>query len=289
SRRGTLFVEDATILERRDYPGSQFVLRMRAPRCAGAARAGSFIHLRCDDSIPMRRPLSILRAEPREGWIEVLFKIVGEGLRALGGRSAGETLNLIGPIGRGFENRAARPRALLLGGGVGIPPVLFLAEQMLREGRTAPVLLMASELPFPFELGRSGLACGWLDAGCCATVPALERQGVLVRLASLSGFDGVYGGYVTELARHYLRSLAGAERGETEIFACGPSPMLHAVAALAREFALPCQVSLEEYMACAVGGCAGCTVLVHGADGPAMKRVCVDGPVFDAASVFAGG
>ena len=74
--------------------------------------------------------------------------------------------------------------------------------------------------------------------------------------------------------------------GEVEVFACGPHPMLAAVAALAREFALPCQVSLEEFMACGVGGCAGCTVEVRTTAGPAMKRVCVDGPVFDAQQVF---
>ena len=78
------------------------------------------------------------------------------------------------------------------------------------------------------------------------------------------------------------RSLDAAERAEVEVFACGPHGMLVAVAALARRHGVPCQVSLEENMACGVGGCAGCTVLVQTPDGPAMKRVCVDGPVFDA-------
>jgi dihydroorotate dehydrogenase electron transfer subunit len=73
-----------------------------------------------------------------------------------------------------------------------------------------------------------------------------------------------------------------------EIFACGPHPMLEAVSELARDFSVPCQVSLEEFMACAVGGCAGCAVQVRTADGIAMRRVCVDGPVFDAAQVFPG-
>jgi dihydroorotate dehydrogenase electron transfer subunit len=89
------------------------------------------------------------------------------------------------------------------------------------------------------------------------------------------------------LARHWLQSLNDAARAEVEVFACGPTPMLRAVAQLAREFDLPCQVSLEEYMACAVGGCAGCVVEVQTPTGPAMKRVCVDGPVFDAKTVFA--
>jgi dihydroorotate dehydrogenase electron transfer subunit len=91
---------------------------------------------------------------------------------------------------------------------------------------------------------------------------------------------------VTELAAEWLACLSEAQLQEVEIFSCGPTPMLRASAELARRFKVPCQVSLEEFMACAVGGCAGCTVEVRTPQGPAMKRVCVDGPVFDAYSVF---
>ena len=91
---------------------------------------------------------------------------------------------------------------------------------------------------------------------------------------------------MTDLAREWLASLDAAALAEVEVFACGPTPMLEAVASLANEFDLPCQVSLEEFMACAVGGCAGCAVLVQTDAGPAMQKVCVDGPVFDAAAVF---
>ena len=116
-------------------------------------------------------------------------------------------------------------------------------------------------------------------------MPLLESWGVLTRLATLAGFPGCYDGYVTELADQWLRSLERQELKKTEVFACGPTPMLKAVAALAASYELPCQVSLEEFMACAVGGCAGCAVEINTPEGPAMKRVCVDGPVFDAATV----
>jgi dihydroorotate dehydrogenase electron transfer subunit len=119
-------------------------------------------------------------------------------------------------------------------------------------------------------------------------MPLLEQWGVTARLTSLAGFDGCFRGYVTDLARPWLQSLGAEERDKVEVFACGPTPMLKAVAALAEEFDIPCQVSLEEFMACAVGGCAGCTVEVETDEGPAMKRVCVDGPVFDARSVVWG-
>ena len=106
------------------------------------------------------------------------------------------------------------------------------------------------------------------------------------RLASRADFPGCFPGMVTELADAWLGSLGPAELEQVEIFCCGPTAMLEASAQLARRHGVPCQVSLEEFMACAVGGCAGCTVRVRTPSGPAMKRVCVDGPVFDADTVF---
>jgi dihydroorotate dehydrogenase electron transfer subunit len=114
----------------------------------------------------------------------------------------------------------------------------------------------------------------------------LEDWGIASRLSSLQGFPGCFDGYVTDLARTWLESMDSNQHQNIEIFSCGPTPMLKAVAALAAEFDLPCQLSLEEYMACAVGGCAACVVRVETAKGPAMKRVCVDGPVFEASAVF---
>jgi len=286
--RGTIFVEDAEVLSVEEHAGGQYILRLRAPKCAARATAGSFIHVQCDPAIPMRRPLSIMRAQPDDGWIEVLFKVVGEGLLSLGQKEAGDRLSSMGPIGQGFRTRADRPRTLLIGGGVGIPPMIFLAESLLRDaGSWQPLVIMGSELPFPFELCRSTIACDWSGDRADSSLSLLEDWGVPARLASLAGFPGTFRGYVTDLAERYLGVLSDAELAEVEVFACGPTPMLKAVAALAARFELPCQVSLEEFMACAVGGCAGCTVLVRTDEGPAMKRVCVDGPVFEADRVFA--
>lgn len=288
AHRGTIFLEDAGVLAHRAFAGGQFILRLAAPRCAAAATPGSFVHLTCGPDLPMRRPLSIMRANAAEGWVEVLYKVVGRGLAELALRRPGETLSCLGPIGRGFTASPARPRLLLVGGGVGIPPIVFLSET-LAAGRRGfrPLVLMGSELPFPFEAVASRLPAPGLPADATAAMPLLEELGVPSRLASLSGFAGCHRGYVTGLAEAWLASLPAAERDEVEIFACGPHAMLVAVAALARRHGVPCQVSLEENMACGVGGCAGCTVLVQTPEGPAMKRVCVDGPVFDAVTVFA--
>lgn len=286
--RGTIFVEDAAILAREEFAGAQYVLRLAAPETAARASAGSFVHVVVDPSIPMRRPLSLMRADPKAGWVELLFKIHGEGLKHLAARRVGETVNLMGPIGRGFTPHADRPRTLLLGGGVGIPPMVFLAETLRARASEGfkPFAVLGSELPFPFRARPSTLIVPGMPDGVIAAMPLLDSWGVPSRLTTKSGFPGCHDGFVTDLAKLWLDALDAKVRGEVELFACGPTPMLKAVAALAREYALPCQVSLEEYMACAVGGCAGCVVEVSTPAGPAMERVCVDGPVFDAYTVF---
>ncbi len=286
--RGTVHLEDARIVRQSAYEAEQFVLRLEAPSCAARAEPGSFVHVTCDPAIPMRRPLSIMRADAAAGWIDLLYKIVGPGLRALAARKPGETVSVIGPIGRPFTPHPERPRAVLIGGGVGIPPMIFLAERLRAEPerRYRPLALIGSEIPFPFPARPSTLLVPGIPAGAIACMPLLEQWAVPSRLASRAGFPGCFDGYVTELAGEWLATLTGEALAEVELFACGPTPMLAAAAQLARRYAVPCQVSLEEFMACGVGGCAGCTVRVRTREGDAMMRVCVDGPVFDALQVF---
>jgi dihydroorotate dehydrogenase electron transfer subunit len=286
SPRASLFLEQAEILSHQSFPGEQFVLRLQAPRCAARARPGSFVHLQCDPSLPMRRPISIMRAAGSEGWVELLYKRVGQGTRLLARRRVGECLSLLGPIGRPFNPSTERRRPLLIGGGVGMPPMIFLADALRRQRDKQPFVILGSEVPFPFSPRPSRILIPGLPDGVIAAMPLLDDWGVASRLASLQELAGCFQGYVTELARHWLEALDQRERQEVEVFACGPHPMLEAVAGLALAYDLPCQVSLEEFMACAVGGCAGCVVEVSTAQGPAMRRVCVDGPVFDARTVF---
>lgn len=262
------------------------MLRVHAPLAARKAQPGMFAHIACDPSVPMRRPLSIMRAAPAEGWLEFLYKPKGHGLEMLGLRQPGEILSVLAPIGHGFTVDPARPRLLALGGGVGIPPMIFLAEQVRADKRLQPLVLMGSEVPFPFELAAARLAVPGTRPEASRSVALLERWGVPSRLASNAGLEGCHRGYVTELARTWLTALPPADLKRVQIYACGPHAMLEASARLARELDVPCEVALEEFMACGVGGCAGCNVRVMTPDGPAMKRVCVDGPVFDARAVF---
>ncbi|MDX1824797.1 MAG: dihydroorotate dehydrogenase electron transfer subunit [Thiohalomonadales bacterium] len=285
--RDTIFLEEAEILAHQAFEGNQYILRVHAPDIAQRARAGSFAHITCDPQRPMRRPISIMRVLPQNGEIEFLYKAFGEGTALLAKRQVGERLSILGPIGKPFELHANRPRPLLIGGGVGMPPMVFVADT-IRQQQTDffPFMILGSEVPFPFTTQPSEFLIPGMPAGVVATMPLMEDWHIPCRLASTQGYAGCFEGYVTDLARIWLDSLTEDQRQQVEVFACGPHPMLEAVARLAQDYSLPCQVSLEEFMACAVGGCAGCVVEVQTDNGPAMQRVCVDGPVFEAHRVF---
>ncbi|MGI9291741.1 MAG: dihydroorotate dehydrogenase electron transfer subunit [Gammaproteobacteria bacterium] len=288
AHRGTIHLSDAEVIRHTPYEGDQFILTVKAPECARTAKAGSFAHIQCDNDIPMRRPLSIMRANAASGEVEFLYKIVGAGLRALSHARPGDQLSVLGPIGNGFSPDPARPHKLMIGGGVGIPPMVFLAEQLTAQGVDlgSSLVLMGSEVPFPFTQSASGIEIPGIPDGVTNAMPDLENIGVPSRLASLQGYAGCFQGYITDLAAEWLKTLTEEELGQVEVFACGPEPMLEAAGVLVRRFGLPCQLCLEEFMACAVGGCAGCTVPVYSNGEMAMKRVCVDGPVFAANTIY---
>lgn len=288
AHRDTIFIEDAEVISQQGFEGAQYILKLKAPKCAARAQPGSFVHLTCDPALPMRRPVSIMRVDRENGWIEVLYKVLGQGLELLAHRKAGERISVLGPIGVGFMLHPQKPRTLLVGGGVGIPPMIFLADQLRQRDDVAwkPLVLMGSEIPFPFRARPSTILVPGMPEGVIAAMPLLDEWSIPSRLASFADFAGCYTGYVTDLAAAWLNTLDSTARSDVEIFACGPTPMLKAAAKVARQFNVPCQVSLEEFMACAVGGCAGCAVQIQTPAGPAMKRVCVDGPVFDAYTVF---
>jgi len=284
--RNTINVEEALVLEHTAHPGNQRVLRLQAPATTADAEPGNFVHLQCDPAIPMRRPMSIMRVNRQRGWFEMLYKVHGGGTSALARRQQGDNINLIGPIGKSFKLSGYRKHPLLIGGGVGIPPMIFLAEHIkASHGDISPLVIMGSEVPFAFTTRPSRILLPGLPDGCIACMPLLDDLNIPSRLASRQGYPGCFEGFVTDLARAWL-SAPDRQLQDVEIFSCGPTPMLRAVAALAQDYDLPCQVSLEEFMACGIGGCAGCVVRISTGQGPAMQRVCVDGPVFEAAAVF---
>ncbi len=282
SHTDTIKVCDCQILAHNQFDGAQYILTLASALIAKASKPGQFVHITVSDSLSMRRPISIMSVDTENDTFDLLYKVVGEGTRQLSERKIGEVLSIIGPIGNGFQI-TDKKLPLLIGGGVGMPPMIAIAQQ-IKNSNYDPFVILGSEVPFPFtpELSNMGRQC----SEASHTMPLLESWGVACRLASLQDYEGVYQGYVTDLAKKYLDSLSADERTQVEIYSCGPHPMLEAVAKLAKTYNLPCQVSLEEYMACGIGGCAGCVVEVHTDNEVAMKRVCVDGPVFDATTVF---
>ena len=282
SNRDSIQVFDCQILAHYQFEGSQYILTIDSPEIAKATKPGQFVHITVSNALLMRRPISIMSVDVENGTFDLLYKVVGEGTRQLAERKIGEVLSVIGPIGNSFE-MTNKKRPLLIGGGVGMPPMIAIAQN-IKDSNYQPFTILGSEAPFPFNEKVANKGKDY--AGATHTMPLLEDWGVECRLASLQNYEGVYQGYVTDLAKVYLDSLSANELAQVEVYSCGPHPMLAAVAKLAEEYNLPCQVSLEEYMACAVGGCAGCVVEVQTDSGPAMKRVCVDGPIFDATTVF---
>ena len=280
--RNTIKVIDCQVLAHYQFEGDQYILTLSSKIIADETKPGQFVHISVSDILPMRRPISIMSVDKENATFDLLYKVVGEGTKQLAERKVGDVISVIGPIGNGFE-MTENKRPLLIGGGVGMPPMVAIA-QSVKDTDYQPFAILGSEVPFPFD--EQVAKDGRDYQGATHTMPELEDWGVECRLASLQGYQGVFKGYVTDLAKVYLDGLLADELSQVEIYSCGPHPMLDAVAKLAKDYNLPCQVSLEENMACAVGGCAGCVVEVQTDSGPAMKRVCVDGPVFDASTVF---
>ena len=284
--RNTLYVEQAKLISQNTFENKQYHMILKAPETAIHARPGHFIHMQCDSSIYMRRPMSIMRSSIENNTIDILYKVHGKGTDALSKKKIGDKIDLIGPIGQPFKTGNYKKRPLLIGGGVGIPPMIYLAEHIKNTTKNlSPVVIMGSEIPFPFKIQPSKTIINEMPADVTASMALLEDWKIASRLTSLKNYAGCFNGYVTELADIWLEKLDSDQRKEVEIFSCGPTSMLKAVSKLAKKYNLSCQVSLEEYMACAVGGCAGCTVLIETKNGNEMKRVCVDGPVFEAKNV----
>ena len=287
TNKDIIFEEKAEIVDQVKFEADQFVTIVKAEKSSQTAKPGQFAFVECGGNTLLRRPLSYLRSSKEDGTVEFMYKTVGHGLESLSQLKKGDEIKIMGPIGNGFAIPSGKKSAILIGGGVGIPPVLFMGEEIKKiNGGIDLVAFFGSEIPFPFETCDSDLVMPGLDFSVNKTIDDMEKLGIPCRLSSQVGYEGCHLGYVTELAKSFIETLSDGEKTETIIYACGPESMLKAVAKLAKDDQLDCVLSLEEYMACAIGGCAGCTVKVLEDGHERMKRVCVDGPVFDAEQLY---
>lgn len=254
----------AEILERRDRTGLYRSLVLDAPALAEAALPGQFVMIRVSETTDplLRRPFSLFRADESAGTAEILFRIMGRGTSMLDRLQPGEKVDVVGPLGKPFPS-LPKDEIVLVGGGVGIPPLFFYAEWVRgREpARNVHVLM------------------GGRTERDLAAREEFERLGVDLEMATDDGSAG-HAGLVTDLLRPFL----GPSHA---ILACGPAPMLKAVSEMAKKSKTKCYVSVEERMACGLGVCMGCAVPVRSAgEARSYRLACTDGPVFDAEEVL---
>jgi dihydroorotate dehydrogenase electron transfer subunit len=269
----------AELIDSREILPGQWLQSYHAPWLAGGARAGQFVHVRTPDysGLVLRRPFSVNTLDRASGTITIHFRITGKGTEWIARSRPGETLEMLGPLGRPFEIDPRSRQLLLIAGGLGVAGVRALADQALDDGRRVTMLFGAADARQVYPA-------------------SLLPDEVEYVVATDDGSMG-HAGYVTELVPDY-------EAWADQAFACGPLPMLAGLARLAegrdgrigvarlgkrrgsraRRGAAEArrrtwlQVSMEQNMGCAVGACLGCVVM--GVEGP--QRVCREGPVFAA-------
>ncbi|MBA4065193.1 MAG: dihydroorotate dehydrogenase electron transfer subunit [Isosphaera sp.] len=274
-----MFHRTAPVAEHVALADRTFRVRLRCPEVAAAIRPGQFVMLRLPGTTDplLGRPFAlydtVLDDAGTPVGLDVVYLVVGKMTGRLAGVKSGDALEVWGPLGRPFLDVGTPDRVTLVAGGIGQTPFLAFARELLGArgyGGDAPRK----------RAGSVSLLYGVRTAALAAGVDDFRAAGVDVHLASDDGSVGAKG-YVTQLL---------AARGKTgPLVGCGPEPMLHALAKVARGWGVPCQVSLETPMACGVGVCFSCVAKVATADGGwDYKRVCVDGPAFDAGQLVWG-
>jgi dihydroorotate dehydrogenase electron transfer subunit len=247
------------VLENKSIATGIYCLKLYSPGLCERAMPGQFFHIKCSgDKFPLlRRPISLSYTQREEGAIALVYRVQGRGTEYLSSKRPGDLLDVLGPLGRGFEANGQYKRVVVVGGGIGIAPLVELSGIY---GDRASVFAGFREETFLLE--------------------ELQKRSPDVRVATEDGSTG-YRGFVTDLFLQYIK-----EQRPDMVFACGPRPMLKRVSDICREALVKCQVSLEERMACGVGACLGCSCVTKDKDGRLQySRVCKDGPVFESEEV----
>jgi dihydroorotate dehydrogenase electron transfer subunit len=235
--------------------------------CAKArqCRPGQFLHIRLPESrVYFRRAMSLASVDPDTGAVEVIFKVVGAGTRALAACRKGTVLDVINPLGNGFAKPKKSETIVLVAGGVGFPPLFYFATELIRQGRDPRTIEY-------FYGGRT--ASDLVERG------RIKKLGVRFHAVTDDGSFGEHG-LVTEAVVRYIAANIGEK---LRLYACGPEPMLRATDDLALAHGIPGQLSLEAPMPCGIGVCLGCVVTLRNGE---HARVCHDGPVFNIGEVL---
>lgn len=257
------------VLSNQEVSPGYYRMRMTAPAELEQSIPGQFVMVKVRDAIDplLRRPFGIydvgrfsseIPGGSPQTYLEILYKVVGKGTGMLSGLHHGDHLDILAPLGKGFDLGGEKEEKILVGGGVGLAPLYYLAKELAKGSKVRL---------FVGGRNRDDILC----------ITEFERLGVETYVSTDDGTLGERG-LVTEVLEKRLKDSIKAT-----IYACGPHPMLRAVAGLAEKTGAPCQVSLEAYMACGVGACLGCVMKGrnHTDSTPDYRCVCKDGPVFD--------
>jgi dihydroorotate dehydrogenase electron transfer subunit len=273
----TAFVQSAAdVIENVPLARNTYRIRLNCPELAGRIRPGQFVMLRLSGRTDplLGRPFAlydtVLDACGRPIGVDIAYLVVGKMTNLLAAIGAGERVEIWGPLGNGFPDLDGCKHVGLVAGGIGQTPFLAYVRDLLgaRGYGGRPARRMADRVTLFYGVRTAELAAGVED---------FRAAGAEVKLASDDGSLGFHG-YVTQLLEQHSAM--------DHIVGCGPEPMLHALAKLAAARGTPCHVSLETPMACGVGVCFSCVTRVKTADGWDYRRVCMDGPVFDAAGLI---
>lgn len=241
------------IAEKRNLARNIYDLTVHCPEIARESKAGQFVHIKIEGFL-LRRPISICEINGKN--IRIVYEVRGSGTEALARLNQGDMIDMIGPLGTGF-NVDKTKKAIVVGGGIGIPPLL----QAAKEHTICKAIV------------------GFRSATAAILTEDFQHNGADVTVCTDDGSIGFHG-FVTQALEEYLKT----EKADV-IYTCGPSPMLKGVIEIARHENIPCQVSLEERMACGVGACLVCKCRLIRSGEEFSAHVCKDGPVFPAEEV----
>lgn len=248
------------IIENKKVATDCYRMTFASKEIAEQARPGQFLHIRCTESYDplLRRPISVHSIE--NNIIGILYKVIGRGTGLLSKKTSGDPIDVIGPLGNGFDYQLVSNCQLpiLVGGGIGVAPLYFLAQRLVKQCSDVTVLIGADT--------KHNILCA----------DKLKKLGCRVKVSTDDGSAGINGTVVDLLKKELV-----LENPKLKVFACGPVSMLKQVNQLVSKYNVSCQISLERQMACGIGACMGCTIKIRKDKLFDYKQVCKDGPVFD--------
>jgi dihydroorotate dehydrogenase electron transfer subunit len=271
-----IFEVQAEVLEQEKVGQDCYRLSFKAPQIAGLGKPGQFVNIACNRQydVLLRRPLTIYRVYTETGVVAVVYRVRGRGTSLLSRKRPGENIDVLGPLGHGFEVDFSASRAILVSGGVGVASMMFLAEKLVALPKDK------DQQPYIYALIGAHSSDDIICVGDFAGLGNAVRVNTWVTRVML---EKVLSQLLEDL------SLSGVETGACSLYTCGPKGMLKKIAQWAKDQGMFCQVSLEEHMACGVGACQSCVCKVkanqHDSLDYRYASVCREGPVFKAEEV----